>query len=548
MSDKKQILVESVRKLIYLKVPDEEIILHLKEVGINEMQARKLISLARQPPQSFQKKAPAPKPLEEKPVPKPVPKPAEPKPIPKPSPKKEEHSKLESIRERIFAKSYPIKQAPFPKPNPLLEKPERFVPKPKPVEMAKPKPVEIPKKLVEKKEGKLAPKPVEPISFVKKPEPKPHVDISVLWEKGILSSVEKRLAEIKEIKEDIDAAIATKADEVAEKEIKKIKILFESQQDLFLDKVNAQLEDKSKDIEQLIDQKIVEMREQSRVLQREMADLDKKRSQYKDFLEQADAKMSALEQTKANLVTEMNSELIKEKSQIQEFLDSSDTTTKELAERVNKTLEVGMSAIEGLKSDAEETLNNMVIHRSDKLNEEVKQKLEELKSLRSDWDQRMQEYLREISEMKEVVASGMEEEVKQRIRENVSEEMKKIEMSREAYETQLSQRLNQLDALQQAVRKEFDPEKFRQEMSDLEVFKKQFVSVIEKNVSRFNQEISGINQQGKTIESEINKRIKLIDKKIAELEQFEKTFAKEMGIAVEKSFEKKKHKKPKTAK
>ncbi len=487
MVDKKKILLDSVRKLIDLKVPDEEIVLHLKEVGVHERQARKLIRLAKQP----QKEKEAVEKKEKRAV-------EERKAAG--LPKKEEieakkpevsSKKLSELAKQISAQTAAEeKPAEKKKPKEVKTKPEE-----KPSEEAKPVLGAI-KALEEEKVPKI-----KPISVAAPPEPsvKPEqaIDISKLWEKGILSSVDQRLREMKEIRQELDKVIAKKADEVAKKEINKVQVLFDSQQKLFLSKVNTELEKKGKEVEELVDQKIVEMKETSKELKKEMVLLEKKRQQYKEFMEDVDSKLTDLDETKNKLVREMNSELIRGKSSIQEFLDSANAKICEMDDRVNKTIEVGANVIEGLKADAEKKLQHMAIARSDELNKDVRDELNELRDTRL------------------------------------------------MFESHLKERLNSLDELQRAIQREFEPGMFRQQMTDLEIFKKQFVRVIETNVDKFNEAIQRLNEQAKTLEEQINKRVRLIDRKMKELDDFEKAFAEEMGLAVEKVFEKKKAKKKK---
>ena len=52
MASKKQLLLKSIRELFSLDVSGQEIMLNLKEVGINEEQAKKLIAEAKQPEQT----------------------------------------------------------------------------------------------------------------------------------------------------------------------------------------------------------------------------------------------------------------------------------------------------------------------------------------------------------------------------------------------------------------------------------------------------------------------------------------------------------------
>jgi chromosome segregation ATPase len=506
MADKKQVLLESVGKLIKLRVPDDEIVSNLREVGIDEKQARELIRLAREQPKLEKSKPPE----EEK------------------KPPRVEEATPSGAAQSVWGRAEETEKG-----KAVEEKKFAGAPQAAPATEVKPKPVVGP--AAEKK---------EPVATAL-PQKKPSIDLSKLWEKGILAAVDQKLNEMKAIKSNLDGVIAKKADEIAKKEVDKMRVLFESQQSLFLEKVNAQLEKKAREVEQVIDQKIAEMGAASKELQREISALEKARAEHKGVLEEAKAKLAALDGTKNRLVSEMNSELIKAKSSMQEFMDSSQEKVREMDDRVNKTLEVGMSVIEGLKADAEAKLQQMAAEKGKGIESEVRARLDALDDTRMAFESQVKEHLQKIASMEKSLSSGLREEVHNSVKAEVALEIRKLQEARRAFEKQLGDRLMQLDALRAAIQKEFSPEMFRQQMEDLEVFKRQFIKVIETNVGKFNQAIQRINAQARALEDQINKRIRLIDSKIKELEDFEKAFAEEMGIAVEKAFEKKKRKKRK---
>ena len=537
MVDKKEILVDSIRKLIELRVPNNEIVMHLREVGIQEPQAKQLIEAAKKPPA---KKAPAKES---------APKKAEPAPVPKPVAKKTPPQSVNTRRAKLSEISADIsKQGHLP--DKLPKKAEkskesffaRLVRKPGKKKVAKSNAKSIEKPAV-KPEVKLVAKPVgklmiherqresEPKPTAKKPVPsskpvakkpvpasKPilerqvqSVDLSKLWEKGILSVVDKNLGEMKEIRKDIDKALVKEADKIAEKEVKKMQVLFESQQSLFLSKVDAKLESKSKEIEEILDGKIAELKKESADLKNELQLFQAKKIQHDEFMEKLNTELSQLDKTKNTLISEMNSELIKAKSANQEFLDGAQTKVAKLDERVNKTLEVGLDVIEGIKADAETNLKSMVGDKIKALSNNSKDRSGELDDTKRAFEVQIREHMHKLSTL----------------------------------EKDLKVKIEKLDKLHGELESDFDPKTIKQQMGDLEMFKAQFVKVIEINVKKFNTSLHKINEQSKWLESQINKRMKLIDAKMKELDEFEANFAKEMGQVVEKGFKKNSAKKKK---
>jgi hypothetical protein len=540
MVDKKEILVDSIRKLIELRVPNNEIVMHLHEVGINKAQAKQLIGEAKKPP------------VKKAPVKEAVPKKVEPAPVPKEIAKKPSAQNVNARRAKLSEISADIsKQGNLP--DKLPEKKEklkesffaRLVKKSGKKKAEKPavKPVEKPPvkppvkpvvKLVAKPVGNLMiherqrepePKP-GPKSLVKKPVPpskpvavpKPtlerqvqSVDLSKLWEKGILSVVDKNLGEMKEIRKDLDKAIVKEADKIAEKEVKKMQVLFESQQSLFLSKVDAKLESKSKEIEEILDGKISELKKESAGVKNELQLFQAKKIQHDEFMEKLNTELSQLDKTKNTLISEMNSELIKAKSANQEFLDGAQEKVAKLDERVNKTLEVGLDVIDGIKADAETNLKNLVGDKIKALSNNSKDRSGELDDTKRAFEVQIREHMHKLATL----------------------------------EKDLKAKIEKLDKLHGKLESDFDPDTIKQQMGDLEMFKSQFVKVIEINVKKFNASLHKINEQSKWLESQINTRMKLIDAKMKELDAFEENFAKEMGLMVEKGFKKNAAKKKK---
>jgi len=530
-NDKRKVLIDSVKELLELKLSDDEIVMHLKDAEILEPEARDLISSAKgilpravHVPKKQKDTVAIKKKLGEE-----ISEQAA-------SNKKEGHTFLEELEERIIQPKKPVQK----KQEPRLKEAEKQVPV---------------------------------ISTAKS------VDIAKLWEKGILSSVSNQLAEIKEIKQNLDKQISKKADEIAEKEIEKVQVLFKSQQDLFVEKINSRLDGKAKEVEQLIDGKIVEMKQVAAETRRENASLEKKRQEYSDFMDKVESTLAEVEKTKSKILAEMNSDLIKAKSSSKDFMDTASAKLKDMDDRVNKTMEVGLNVIEGLKVDAQKTLREMAVNRGDELNKEVLQQLDELKEIRQAFETRLSSHLEKLSKMEQELPKQMKAEIEQHVQSEMAIELKKLKTdvgeigslkqslkdsqveirdfissqasmeikrireSRKEYEQKMKSKLKELAMLQQAVQQEFSPTVLRQQISDLEAFKQQFIKVIETNVNKFNIALQEINQQGAEAENQINNRIKLIDSKVMELDEFEQQFAQEMGIAVKKAFDKKKEQK-----
>ena len=84
--------------------------------------------------------------------------------------------------------------------------------------------------------------------------------------------------------------------------------------------------------------------------------------------------------TKAQLLIEVNSELIKTKSQAQAFLDSAANQMNQMDVRVNKTLELEKNIAEGMLSQAEQKIEQLTIARADDLIRKLEVELNKLQA------------------------------------------------------------------------------------------------------------------------------------------------------------------------
>ncbi len=598
MVDKKKIVVDSVKKLVSLKLSDDEIIINLKEVGIGPRDARQIIREAKKqiaedaaqklpPANSIPAAKPAPA---QAPTPKPAPVPLQkpmpsPKPVPsKPAPAKQSVEKKKSamnwLEERMGKTKEGTKEEKL-KTAEMVEQisEQQGVTEEKPAPAPKPAPVEKSKEffaanLPQKEEPAPKPAPVPAQAPTPKPTSSTSVDLSKVWETGILASVDDKLIEIKKIRKEIDTVLTKKADEIAKKEVDKIQVLFESQQSLFLDKINTQLEAKEKELEVLIDEKIKQMKAISEDIAKQINAIEAAKQKHTEFLKDAESQLKEISETKNKLVSEMNSELIKSKSAQQESIDAANAKVRDIDERVNKTLEVGLSVIDGLKSGASRKLDEMVSTQLAELSKKIESKAGGMGDTEKALEMQIKEKLQEVSRLEaalktrieqtgklnEEALKGLSKQINDRIDSKEALLNKRLEVkaantgsAQKAMEAQIKEHFNEIlrlektleeriakiDKLEQAVKNDFDPATFKQQAEDFESFKKQFIKVIELNVAKFNKAIRVENEKAKALDEQTKKSAEFIDKKIAELEEFERTFAEEMGVVLEKGMGKK---------
>lgn len=511
MVSKKQLLLQSIRELLSLNVSDREIIMNLREVGIDGVQAKQLIAEARNPVLSstkeditstflektngmghgaLRKKATA----EEKEM------------------KQREEATEELAEEKLGEEKADSleemaedlsQESPAPEPE---EKEEEPVPEEK-----------------REKSGQLSgffkeqPQKERPSFRAPEPEEKPaqkpaafveDITVSALWEKGILGTVNQRFAEMKKMRDDIDAVLDRKVAEATKKDAEKTKVLFDSQRSLLVSKVDTEIEARAKSFADMIEMKLREMRDINRQISGQIETLKSERSQSKAEIEKISAKLKEVDRAKEELLSSMNSEVIKTKTQTRQLLQEMNQKAVEMDTRINKTLQLENQVVEGLVKSAEQNIQETVSGTLADFEKNTKRILQEFKKTKDGFDS---EQSAKIAEMQGQFNTRMA-----------------------AVDNQIRERLIKLDELQKTITVEITPEKFKEQMKELNEFKAQFVEAIKQNSEKYNESIRKMNEENQRIEKQFNLRAELIDKKIAELDIFEKNFAKEIGISLEK--------------
>jgi len=206
-------------------------------------------------------------------------------------------------------------------------------------------------------------------------------ELEQLWKKGIVTAINSKLSEMKKLKDEIDIEINAKVDAGVKKELKQFKVLLESQKALIISTNKEVLEDKQKEITLIIDAKISELKKQSTQLSQGIAKVEDAKKEQEASLQQIQTILADAKRTKAQLMIEMNSELIKAKSDAQVFIDSSERHLEELDEKVNKTLELEKNVADGLVAEAEQKIEKMTITKADDLIEQLEVKLNNLEAM-----------------------------------------------------------------------------------------------------------------------------------------------------------------------
>ncbi|MDD5148568.1 MAG: hypothetical protein PHH08_03845, partial [Candidatus ainarchaeum sp.] len=296
MAGTKRILLDGIKKLLALKVPDEEIIANLKDVGVGEKQARSLIEEVRRGG-SFEEETETAEEWEKEPEEdrQEIAQEEEKEPVREEEPVSEEDAQAEALatqygsaeqeekmpEEHLALDDEEDEKQPAGKEAESISSDEKEAVEEKREETG---PVFEEGPEGETKAGRDVGKALA--KQKKRKHEKGGEDFGKLWEKGILTLVNQRLQEMKNIQADIGGEIQKRAAEVAKKEVDKVNALFEGQRALTAEAVNSKLEQKTRQLDKMLDAKVLELKEISRAIKGDVARLEKLQQAQKDGLKE----------------------------------------------------------------------------------------------------------------------------------------------------------------------------------------------------------------------------------------------------------------------
>jgi len=235
-----------------------------------------------------------------------------------------------------------------------------------------------------------------------------------LWKKGIVVAVNAKLAEMKNLKDNIDSELEEKIDEAIRKELYQFRVLLDSQKELIISTNKDALEQKQKEVGFIIDAKIAELKQYNKQLSDNLNSLDQSKRQQEMALQQINSALDDARKAKAQLIVETNSELIKSKSQAQAFIDSASAHLNQLDERINKTLELEKNIAEGMLAQAEQKIETLTIQRADELITNLQIELNKIQAVSKKISPEMLEQkIAVLDEFKKQFLSSMQESLTQ---------------------------------------------------------------------------------------------------------------------------------------
>ena len=286
--------------------------------------------------------------------------------------------------------------------------------------------------------------------------------------------------------------------ESTKKESLKLSVLLDSQRTLTLAKVQAETQGARKQVEELLNQKLEEIRRANEVTQENLTKIQAQRQLNEGLSKDLAKNLRLLEDTKAKWLAETNNELQRAELKFGEFLKTAEKRLDQLEGRISKALEVESHITEGVLSDVKLKVDQLAAEKAEELGNQIRQKFKQL-----DQSQAMaalhavEQKLKDLSEFRDSLRKDVERDFDAIYRSKI-----------EQYNKQGKDKLEQVDAML----KDANPKEIKAAIGDFKLFQEDFSSTMKANTEKFNA-------AKKELNSSLAAREKAFDDLTAQLEQ-----------------------------
>ncbi len=391
-------------------------------------------------------------------------------------------------------------------------------------------------------------------------------NIAELWEKGILATVNARLSEMKQVREELDAVLDRKISDRVKIESKKVETVLDSQRTLFYSKIDAHLDAKADELKRVLESRAKQLEDVNAKISQQLLQVQAEKKFNTELMNTLSQKLTGLDSTRSQMLSETNSSLITMESKFNQFMSESARKRDELEQRIKGALQLESSVTEGMVENARQQIDALRLGKEQELTAQVAARLKEFDEMAAKVDpkgitvkvaemnalhERLEKKDKELDskferkafDNEKLIGARFEEmrkemgsfrkEVSRIEAENLAE-LKKLyaanvdEMFAEhlqAWDKAISSKKKEIDELKAEV----DIEKYNATLEALDEFKGQFLATVKKSIQDYNKSKKELAESIIERDRAINDYLKKIDAKMQELSDFEKSFSKDVA-------------------
>lgn len=367
------------------------------------------------------------------------------------------------------------------------------------------------------------------------PAPQAPMATEKLWEKGILSAVDAKLAQMERLKKEIDDVLEARVQAHYDSMEKKLEALFDAQRELYKFKMDAQLTAKTKEVEDILDQKIDEIKTINLSTQEDLQRIKGQKMVIEDLAKELSDKSLALEATKKAIIDDTGQKLEDLQEKVDELIHDTETRMREVENRASKTLELEEKITSNLSVQMEEQANKIVEIKVEDLRMEIKKEIIELKKLGADLAskdiQGVVEEFKEMNEKMEKTKKGIDALVEQKTRE-VDQMLEKklldvdkivntkMETIVKEKEQTFTRKVDTQSMDVNSLKKELAQKLLETEtrMQGLDGFQKMFLETLKKNNIEREELVNILKKKIETFDARADEKVAIIDQRLKQLD------------------------------
>jgi hypothetical protein len=544
-ANKKKILKESITRLLQLGIPEADIVQNLQSVGVQESLAKSILRETKEELAGKQSKQSAKAASEIKKLVASDEKQVEDKPVSKSSSESGDSGNVQSEEELIDEFYDEENKEDDSGSSDYLN--------------------EIKKSIVEDK--------VEEDSGVGKknysleteaPVSKEASDVSSLWEKGILATVDAKLTEMERIRDELDKVLDQKISEKMKVEIKKVEAVLESERALFYNKIDSHLESKAEELKNVIAAQSKQLQDVNAKAADILSKIQVEKKFNAELLNSLNEKIASIETLRSQMLSQLNQAQMEQGLKFKTFMDESAKRREELEARISRALQLESKIAEGLIEDAKNRIETMRLDKDAELSKKINDKVKEIDDIIAKLDPKgVVESAKRIKVLDEQITKKISEidallekkfsDVDRKIEESISEMQSALEKAederfaelKEEYSQAMDEMFSQeleiwdkkIKSKEEEIEKlkeQIDVEKFNAALESLDLFKDQFVNTISKSIDDYNKAKKELAEKVIARDKAINDYLKRIDSKLAELSEFQQKLSKEFAATLDK--------------
>jgi hypothetical protein len=367
------------------------------------------------------------------------------------------------------------------------------------------------------------------------PAPQAPMATEKLWEKGILATVDAKLSQMERMKKEIDDVLETRVQAHYDSMEKKLEALFDAQRELYKFKMDGQLNAKTKEVEDILDQKIEEIKTLNVSTQENLQRIKGQKMVIEDLAKDLSDKSLALDATKKAIIDDTGQKLEELQEKVDELITGTETRMREVENRATKTLELEEKITSNLSVQMEEQANKIVEEKVEDLRMEIKKEIIELKKLGADLAskdiQGVVEEFKEMNEKMEKTKKGIDALVEQKTRE-VDQMLEKklldvdkivntkMETIVKEKEQTFTRKVDTQSMDVNSLKKELAQKLLETEtrMQGLDGFQKQFLETLKRNNMEREELVNILKKKIETFDARADEKVAIIDQRLKQLD------------------------------